>query len=372
MTKAMKKSGRNHSNPPKCDEDLARRIEVLQEELHSKSEQLRLLSEVVRTANSFLDPDAVIKFIMDSIQHLVDGQAWSLLLIDEETKELYFKSALGEKSDKLTDFKMKIGEGVAGKVAETGQPMIVDDTSKCPYFNPKVDRLTNFKTRNILAVPLKARGKVIGVFEIINKNGKNNPTFSEKDLETSSLFLEPAAIALENATLFQKTKELTLIDDLTHLYNTRYLYQSLKSEISRARRYSYPLSVIFLDLDGFKAVNDVNGHLVGSSTLKIVAKILKNGIRSIDIAARYGGDEFTIILPNTNGNGALTVAERLREQIEKYPYEEELNVKIKLSASFGISVFPDNGDSPEVLIQKADKAMYKVKETTKNAVLISD
>ncbi len=371
MTRGTKKSGKNLSSPPRC-EKLLMKVNSLQEELHSKSEQLRILSEVVRTANSLLDPDAVITFVMERIQHLVDGQAWSLLLMDEETKELFFKAALGEKSEQLNEIRMKWGEGVAGRVAETAQPMIIDDVTKCSFFNPDVDAITKFKTRNILAVPLKARGKVIGVFEIINKNGKNNPSFSEKDLETVSLFLEPAAIALENAMLFQKTKELTLIDDLTHLYNTRYLYQSLKIEISRAKRYNYPLAVVFLDLDGFKAVNDTYGHLIGSSTLKIIAKILKNGIRNVDIASRYGGDEFTLILPNTDGEGAKIVSDRLRKNIENYPYEKELGVKFKLSASFGIAVFPDNGDKEEILIQKADKAMYKVKETTKNAVSLSD
>lgn len=374
MTKATKKSGRNplHHRRCKSEDKSSEKVKSLAEELHSKSEQLRLLSEVIRTANSYLEPDAVINFIMERIRHLVECQAWSLLLLDEESNQLYFKAALGEKSDKLSEIRLKIGEGVAGKAVETGQPMIVDDAQKCPYFNPEIDRLTNFKTRNILAVPLKARGKIIGAFEIINKKGKSEDSFTEKDLETVMLFLEPAAIALENAMLFQKTKELTLIDDLTHLFNTRYLYQSLKSEISRGKRYGYPLAVIFLDLDGFKAVNDINGHLVGSATLKIVAKILKDGIRNVDIAARYGGDEFTLILPNTDAEGAKVVAERLRSKIENHPYEEDLGVKIKLSASFGIAIFPQNGDNPEVLIQKADQAMYKVKETTKNAICVSD
>jgi diguanylate cyclase (GGDEF)-like protein len=374
MTKATKKSGRNPLHPPRCksEDKSSEKAKSLAEELHSKSEQLRLLSEVIRTANSYLDPDAVINFIMERIRHLVECQAWSLLLLDEDSNQLYFKSALGEKSEKLSEIRLKIGEGVAGKVVETGQPMIVDDALKCPYFNPEIDRLTEFKTKNILAVPLKARGRIIGAFEILNKRSKTEDSFTERDLETVMLFLEPAAIALENAMLFQKTKELTLIDDLTHLYNTRFLYQSLKSEISRGKRYGYPLAVLFLDLDGFKAVNDINGHLVGSATLKIVAKILKDGIRNVDIASRYGGDEFTLILPNTDAEGAKIVAERLRSKIENHPYEEDLGVKIKLSASFGISVFPQHGDNPEILIQKADQAMYKVKETTKNAVYVSD
>jgi len=374
MTRETKSSGSANSSRRRCSSGgpSGDRAAVLAEELHRKSEQLRLLSEVVRTANSYLEPDAVITFIMERIQHLVEGQAWSLLLLDEDQTHLYFKSALGAKSDKLSEIRLKVGEGVAGKVAQTGQPLIVDDAQNSPYFKADIDRMTNFRTKNILAVPLKTRGKVTGVLEILNKRGGENARFHEGDLETVMLFLEPAAIALENATLFQKTHELTLMDDLTHLFNTRYLYQSLKNETARARRYGYPLAVLFLDLDGFKAVNDVNGHLIGSTTLKIVAKILSAGVRSIDIVARYGGDEFTLILPNTDRAGAIVVAERLRKSIENHPYEKELGVRIRLSASFGISIFPEHAQDPELLIQKADQAMYKVKESTKNAVAVSE
>lgn len=374
MTKATKRPGSVNSSRRPCSAPASKgdRTSALAEELHRKSEQLRLLSEVVRTANSYLEPDAVIKFIMERIQHLVEGQAWSLLLLDEDHNQLYFKAALGTNSDKLSEVRLRVGEGVAGKVAQTGQPMIVDDAPNSPFFNAGVDKLTDFHTQNILAVPLKTRGRVTGVLEILNKMGGKGSRFVEEDLETVMLFLEPAAIALENATLFQKTHELTLMDDLTHLFNTRYLYQALKNETSRARRYGYPIAVLFLDLDGFKAVNDTNGHLVGSTTLKIVAKILTAGVRGIDIVARYGGDEFTLILPNTDREGATIVAERLRKNIEEHDYAKDLGVSIRISASFGVSLFPEHGQDPELLIQKADQAMYKVKESTKNAVAVSD
>lgn len=374
MTKATKSPGSANSSRRPCSSRPSKGdgTSALAEELHRKSEQLRLLSEVVRTANSYLEPDAVIKFIMERIQHLVKGQAWSLLLLDEDSNQLYFKAALGTNSDKLREVRLRVGEGVAGKVAQTGQPMIVDDAPQSPFFNAGVDKLTDFHTQNILAVPLKTRGRVTGVLEILNKRGGGDSRFVEEDLETVMLFLEPAAIALENATLFQKTHELTLMDDLTHLFNTRYLYQALKNETSRARRYGYPIAVLFLDLDGFKAVNDTNGHLVGSTTLKIVAKVLTAGVRSIDIVARYGGDEFTLILPNTDREGAMVVAERLRSSIEEHDYQKDLGVSIRISASFGISIFPEHGQDPELLIQKADQAMYKVKESTKNAIAVSE
>jgi diguanylate cyclase (GGDEF)-like protein len=351
---------------PKTDHlDRLRRIE----EAHAvKSDQLRLLSEVVRTANSILDPDSLMAYIMERVQVLVRSEAWSLLLLDETGGWLIFKEALGDKAQPLKESRIRLGEGVAGEVARTGRPLIVNDVKSSPYFNPDIDRVTRFKTRSILCVPLRSRGKTLGVLEVLNK--QDNMEFTDTDLETTLLFAEPCAVALENAYLFQKVKQLSLVDDLTQLYNSRYLGQALDIEITRGRRYNYPVTVVFLDLDGFKGVNDRYGHLVGSETLKIVGRIIKDLVRNVDIVARYGGDEFTLILPNTDLEAGRLVAERLRLGIMNHDYQSDPGFDFKLSASFGIAGFPVHGDSSARLIQRADQAMYKVKESTKNGCAI--
>ena len=363
----MRKSGEKSSSPPPTEAPGRAPDPDLQEQLGRKMEQLRLLSEVVRTVNSLLEPEAVVSFIMDRIQKISHAEAWSLLLLDEAGKELSFKEALGKKAGPLMDVRIPIGTGIAGTVAATGVPMVVNDAAACPQFNPEPDRLTQFVTRSILAAPLKHQDRVLGVLEVINREGG---PFTDEDLETVQLFLEPAAIALQNAILFEKIQHLTMIDDLTKLYNSRYLYQALAHELGMGRRYGFPIAVLFLDLDGFKQVNDLNGHLCGSTTLKVVADVLKREVRTVDIVARYGGDEFTLILPNTNREGAIIVAERLRRSIEEFDYAPRLGVPIRISASFGVALFPDHGDQPEVLVQKADKAMYAVKEASKNAVAV--
>ncbi|MEJ2367484.1 MAG: GGDEF domain-containing protein [Acidobacteriota bacterium] len=163
-----------------------------------------------------------------------------------------------------------------------------------------------------------------------------------------------------------------MLDDLTQLYNTRYLYRVLAGEIERAKRHKRNLAVIFLDLDGFKQVNDVHGHLIGSRTLQVVADILREHTRSVDILVRYGGDEYTLVLPDTDLKGASVVADRLRKAIRDHDYSLELAVKIHISASFGISSYPEHGDSAELLIQRADQAMYSVKQNSKDGVAVSD
>ena len=330
--------------------------------------RLAILTDVVKTANSILEPRKVIELVVEKIRQLIPSEAWSLMMVDEEKQELVFEAALGAKARDVTALRLKIGEGVAGWVAQSGKPAIVNDTSRDPRFSPRVDTRTQFQTRSILCAPLVSRGRTIGVLEIINKRGG---PFTRADLHLVLTLVEPCAIAIENAILFQRTEQLTITDDLTRLFNSRYLNLYLGREIKRCKRHGIPLSVIFLDLDGFKGINDQYGHLAGSGTLTEVGKILAQGVRESDILARYGGDEFVVVLPETPASGALVIAERLRRAIEEHRFLEPQGLAARISASFGISTYPDHALSPEGLIQKADQAMYRVKEREKNGIEVA-
>jgi diguanylate cyclase (GGDEF)-like protein len=240
-------------------------------------------------------------------------------------------------------------------VAQCGKPAIVNDAPRDARFSARVDTRTQFETRSILCAPLVSRGRTIGVLEIINKQAG---PFTRADLQLVLTLVEPCAIAIENAILFQRTEQLTITDDLTRLFNSRYLNLYLGREIKRCKRHGIPLSVIFLDLDGFKGINDQYGHLAGSGTLTEVGRILAEGVRESDILARYGGDEFVVVLPETPASGALVIA-------------EPQGIAARISASFGISTYPDHALSPEGLIQKADQAMYRVKEREKNGIEVA-
>ncbi len=334
----------------------------------TSARRLAILTDVVKTANSILEPRKVIELVVEKIRQLIPSEAWSLLMIDEEKQELVFEAALGAKGRDVQGLRPKIGEGVAGWVAANGKPAIVNDTSKDARFSPHVDAKTSFATRSILCAPLVSRGRTIGVLEILNKKGG---PFTQRDLELVLTLVEPAAIAIENAILFQRTEQLTITDDLTRLFNSRYLNLYLGREIKRCKRHGIPLSVIFLDLDGFKSINDSYGHLAGSGTLTEVGGILALGVRESDILARYGGDEFVVVLPETPASGALVIAERLRRAVEEHRFLEPQGIAARISASFGIATYPDHALTPEGLIQKADQAMYRVKEREKNGIEVA-
>jgi diguanylate cyclase (GGDEF)-like protein len=338
-------------------------------ELRTTAKRLAILTDIVKTANSILEPRKVIELIMAKIQQLIPSEAWSMLMVDEERQELTFELALGEKAKDMSAFRLKIGEGVAGWVAQTGKPTIVNDTSRDPRFTRRFDTETKFETRSILCAPLISRGRTIGVVEIINRLGGGR--FTQADLEVLLTLVEPCAIAIENAILFQKTEQLTITDDLTKLFNSRYLNLYIGREIKRCKRHGIPLSVIFLDLDGFKGVNDQHGHLAGSRTLTEVGSILAEAVRESDILARYGGDEFVVVLPETPPSGAIVIAERIRKSIEDHSFLEAQGVCARISASFGIASYPDHALTPEGLIQKADQAMYRVKERDKNGIEVA-
>jgi len=336
--------------------------------LRKTSKRLTILTDIVKTANSILEPRKVIELVMEKVQQLIPSEAWSMLMVDEEKQDLRFEVALGAKGKDISSLRLKIGEGVAGWVAQTGRPAIVNDTARDPRFAARFDLKTQFQTRSILCAPLISRGRTIGVVEILNKLGGR---FTRSDLDVLMTLVEPCAIAIENAILFQRTEQLTITDDLTRLFNSRYMNVYLSREIKRCKRHGIPLSVIFLDLDGFKNINDQYGHLAGSGTLTEVGGILAQGVRESDILARYGGDEFVVVLPETPAAGALVIAERLRRAIEEHRFLEGQGFSARISASFGIAAYPDHALTPEGLIQKADQAMYRVKEREKNGIEVA-
>jgi diguanylate cyclase (GGDEF)-like protein len=218
-----------------------------------------------------------------------------------------------------------------------------------------------------MAVPLVCGERTLGVLEAT----RQPHSFTKSELAILDALSLPVASALANAVRIDEAERLSQTDDLTKLHNARYLRQFLLNEIRRARRYGSSVAALFLDLDDFKRVNDAHGHLAGSHVLMEMAAVILSSIRDTDAVARYGGDEFVIVLPDTEIELAGTVAERIREKIARHYFTAGRNLKLSLTASFGVAAFPEHASSPQQLIAAADTAMYEAKAANKNCIRFS-
>jgi diguanylate cyclase (GGDEF)-like protein len=358
----VRRNRRQPASPPSGTDGRAAARAVL--------EDYAVLHDIAKSLTSTLQLDQVLKNIMQKVQELMSADTWSLLLLDEKTNELYFEIATGQAGDKLKDVRIKLGEGIAGWVAQSGQAAIVHDVAKDPRFAPEVDRVTSLRTHSVIAVPIRGKERVLGVVEIVNYVGRR--AFDEKDLGLLQAMADYAAIALENAFHVQRIHELTITDDCTSLYNVRHLNFVLDTEIYRSARYQYEFSVIFMDLDHFKEVNDTHGHLVGSKLLREIAELLRANLRLVDYAFRYGGDEFVVVLPQTGKEGAIAVARRIYERMNKKKFLAEEGLNLRLTGSFGLATYPVDAASKAEIIRQADEAMYSVKAHARNNVAVAN
>src|SRR5438093_1125168 len=194
--------------------------------------------------------------------------------------------------------------------------------------------------------------------------------FAHDDAELVELLGHPLAVALRNVSMFENSERLTVTDDLTKLYNYRYLMQYLDAEVKRCLRYKKKVSLLFIDIDGFKRINDRFGHVVGSQALSEMGQVFRKILRETDIVGRYGGDEFDIVLPETPLNGAMVIAERIRQKVENYEFVAQ-NITIRLTVSLGVANCPKHTLTAEGLIKKADAAMYRAKELSKNTIRVA-
>jgi diguanylate cyclase (GGDEF)-like protein len=331
-----------------------------------EANEVTVFHELGKALTSSLQLDQVLRTIMEKINEVLRPDTWSLLLMDQERDELYFQIATGKGSEALKDVRIKVGQGLAGWVAKAGEVVVVPDTSKDSRFFGSVDEKTKMETRSIVAVPVRFRDQCLGVIELINCIGPEG--FSKRDLALLEALADYAAIAIENARHVQRIHELTITDDCTTLYNARHLNFMLDTEIYRSHRYAFEFSLIFIDLDHFKQVNDTYGHLVGSRLLAEIGQAIKDKCRLIDLAFRYGGDEFVVLLPQTSKENALGVARRLHKLIREAVWLSDTGVNVHVTASVGVAAYPSDSRTKAELLHLADEAMYLVKNTTRDSV----
>jgi len=207
---------------------------------------------------------------------------------------------------------------------------------------------------------------------IIHLDSFEKNAFDEEDLNFVELLAKETAIAIERSLLYEEIKNLSVIDALTNLFNRRKMEEDLRNELERSKRYTRPLSILMIDIDYFKNYNDFHGHQKGDELLRKIAELLRKNLRAIDKVYRYGGEEFLVMLPEVDKEGALACAERLRRKVEQEPFEgeEQSQPSGKITISIGVASYPLDGDSIEKLIEAADSALYRAKALGRNRVCL--
>lgn len=343
---------------------------LLKQELRQRTRELSFFINSGKALTSTLEFKKVLKVIMEKAERLIKCEDWSLLLLDEATEELYFEMSKQKKPKEVLNHRIQLGEDIAGWVAKRGSTLIVPDISKDSRFHKSIERKCYASAESILCVPIINKRRTIGVLEMVNKI--QGAPFDTKDRDLLIKLVDQAAIAIERSHLYQKMSDLAITDDLTKLFNFRHLDQTLDLEIKRCQRYGSAVSLIFLDMDYFKLVNDRHGHLMGSKVLIEVAQILSGNLRDIDIIARYGGDEFVVVLPETDVKTTHIISQRLQEAIRDHDFLNDEGLKINLTASFGIAGFPVHARTKKDLILLADQAMYQAKYAGRDRICIAN
>ncbi len=253
-------------------------------------------------------------------------------------------------------------EAVADVVAQREQPFVSARLAADTRIGEQVEAAA-------IGWPIVAHGVVVGVLVGIDHGrARRLPKISPVFKRAMARLLEPAGFALAHALRVARVEALSVTDDLTQLYNSRYLHEVLRKETKRSARSHAPLSLLFVDLDGFKRINDAHGHLLGSRALVEAAALIRASARETDIVARYGGDEFSLVLPETGADGAMAVANRLRDRIARHVFLADRGPGSRLTASIGVATMPEAADTAEGLLEAADAAMYRVKDEGKNGI----
>lgn len=336
--------------------------------LNRQNLELNIFHDVAKTLTSSLELDSILQTIMEKMAEYFRPDTWSLLMVDEEHDELYFAIAVGSAAEALKNVRLKVGEGIAGYVAKHGEKVVVPDVMKDPRFAKRIDEMTKLETQSIICVPLRSRLRVLGVIQLVNVDMNH---FGDQESFFLQSLCDYAAIAIENARAVERIQELTITDDCTGLYNARHLYKTLETEVYRSARFNYEFTVVFIDLDHFKQVNDTHGHLVGSKLLSEIGYLIKAQLRLIDYAFRYGGDEFVVLLPQTGKDQALVVAKRLRDSLRTSMFCKDEGLNINVRASMGVATYPHDAKTPHDVIRQADEMMYLVKNTSRDNIGIA-
>lgn len=345
---------------------VASEIEILRlrEEIKHQSWMTKAVQKLNQTLKQIDNEDFWLVLAQNAAE-LMRAERGSILIYDEETEAFIIKAAVGERADII---KMEANKSLGGRVAHSvlrnGRPLIVKNAKKAGFIAAPSE--WDYKTESFISYPIIISGRKIGVLNLTDKI--DGGYYDEKDLEILQMLAPQIALALDRTSLIRKAGEfeqLSITDPLTGLLNRRYLEERLIEEISRSQRHGYPMSFMMIDVDAFKSYNDNYGHTEGDKALQLVGQCLKATLRGADVAARFGGEEFSILLPQTTLKEAVTIAERIRQRVEKTNFPNR-----QVTISIGIAACSEELQTAPILVEAADKALYQAKENGRNNVQI--
>lgn len=343
-------------------------LAAIREELANKTYQSYLLYEINKTINTFLEPIDIAAMIVQALVALTGAQSSTIMLLNQESNELEILSHCGIDTidEELVHFKNDCKNYLPWQVIQSREPFINLEASEENDFQPSLSKY-------VLSIPMIYDKVALGTINIHTMGPKYK--LNEQHIEFINNLSGQAALAFQNSHMYSQLKQQAkflekqaITDGLTGLFNHRTFQQKLSEEITRSRRYGMPLSLVLFDIDFFKKFNDTYGHQFGDEVLRTISTLIHNSIRTIDIAARYGGEEFAIILPHTDLEGALTVAERIRTEVDNHVFtNQEGTLHVKVTISLGVAQW--NGYDPKnKLVEAADQELYKAKHNGRNQV----
>jgi diguanylate cyclase (GGDEF)-like protein len=350
----------NPAAPRGAQADLAARLFHAAPGLHERLNSRNTLIELIRSVNATLDPRKVADGLLTEVHGWFPAVCLAVAVQDGSQRASLIAGR--GPCETYGDGLERVARWITEHNEEFMSASLADD-----------ERIDDGAPVSVAGFPLRCRARTIGALIVLDPVPSSEaPKLPPGVMSSLRTVLEGPAMALDTTLHLRRAEALSVTDDLTSLYNARYLNQVLRRETKRASRSGRPLSLLFLDLDGFKSVNDRHGHLCGSRALVEAAHVIRACARETDVAARFGGDEFALVLPDTGSEGAVAVAERVRERVAAHSFLRSSDgLDLRLTTSVGVATMPDVAASVEQLVKAADTAMYRVKESGKNGVCLA-
>lgn len=338
----------------------------LSDELETKNRSMFQYKDFFQDVAQSLDTESVYAKMLSKLSEMMKAERSSLLVMHEESDELALEAAVGADFETSGKIRIKLGDGISGMVLTSGSPMLVRNTDT----DRRVRNLRrgHYKTKSFISFPITLGQKKLGVINLTDRRG--GASYESKDLTLLEMMAPQLALIIDRTEWFKKAEQyqqMSLTDALTGLPNRRYLEERLFEEVERSKRHGTPLCFMLIDIDHFKNFNDVYGHTNADLVLIKTAAILRRSVRAIDMPARYAGDEFCIILPETEIKAASFIAERLCKEVRHTDFHSEQGKLMgRVTLSIGVSSFGSGRHTPHAIIETADRALYQAKTLGRN------